>query len=92
MSMDDWKSEPIAVVGSSCRLPGGTTSPSKLWTLLQSPRDVRSDISTAKRFNTRGFYHEHGDHHGVSEAGHLPSDSFLNKISHVKQSLMLVER
>ncbi|KAJ0124367.1 hypothetical protein J7T55_005705 [Diaporthe amygdali] len=56
--------EPIAIVGSGCRLPGGATSPSKLWDLLQDPRDVLSDISLKDRFETRGFHHENGDYHG----------------------------
>ncbi|KAI3400061.1 hypothetical protein diail_4599 [Diaporthe ilicicola] len=56
--------EPIAIVGSGCRLPGGATSPSKLWDLLQDPRDVLSDIGSRDRFETRGFHHENGDHHG----------------------------
>ncbi|KAH7127842.1 thiolase-like protein [Dactylonectria estremocensis] len=32
--------EPIAVIGTACRFPGSTTSPSKLWELLKAPRDV----------------------------------------------------
>lgn len=66
MYTERWKSEPIAIIGSGCRLPGGATSPSKLWDLLQNPRDLLSNVSSANRFNTQGFYHEDGDHHGVS--------------------------
>lgn len=36
--------EPIAIVGSSCPFPGGATSPSKLWELLEKPRDVVQEI------------------------------------------------
>ncbi|KUI71858.1 Polyketide synthase-nonribosomal peptide synthetase [Cytospora mali] len=61
-----WVSEPIAIVGSSCRLPGGATSPSKLWELLRDPRDVLADISAAERFDIGAFYHKDGDHHGTS--------------------------
>lgn len=57
--------EPVAVIGSSCRLPGGASSPSKLWSLLQKPRDVLSDIPPS-RFNAKAFYHEDPEHHGVS--------------------------
>lgn len=57
--------EPIAIVGSSCRFPGGVDSPSKLWELLKEPRDLLSEIP-ASRFNPNGFYHENGEHHGVS--------------------------
>lgn len=55
--------EPIAVVGSACRFPGESTSPSKLWSLLSSPRDVISDL-TSPRFDPKGFHHA-GDHHGA---------------------------
>lgn len=65
----DRTTEPIPIVGSGCRLPGGATSPSKLWDLLQDPRDVLSDISLKDRFETRGFHHENGDYHGVSDPG-----------------------
>jgi hybrid polyketide synthase / nonribosomal peptide synthetase ACE1 len=55
--------EPIAVVGSACRFPGGATSPSKLWDLLQKPRDVLGRID---RFKAESFYHPDGHHHGCS--------------------------
>ncbi|KAM3534572.1 hypothetical protein MY4038_002122 [Beauveria bassiana] len=55
--------EPIAIVGSACRFPGDATSPSKLWDLLKSPRDLSQDI---ERFNAKGFYHENGHHHGAT--------------------------
>jgi acyl transferase domain-containing protein len=57
--------EPIAIVGSSCRFPGGATSPSKLWELLEKPRDVLQEIP-ATRFNTKAFHHPDSQHHGVS--------------------------
>ncbi|GLA33581.1 type I Iterative Polyketide synthase (PKS) [Aspergillus niger] len=36
--------EPIAIIGSGCRLAGGCDSPSTLWTLLQQPHDVSREI------------------------------------------------
>jgi aspyridone synthetase (hybrid polyketide synthase/nonribosomal peptide synthetase) len=32
--------EPLAIVGSSCRFPGGASSPSRLWQLLKAPYDL----------------------------------------------------
>lgn len=58
--------EPIAVVGSSCRLPGGASTPSKLWELLKEPRDILREVPKS-RFNVKGFYHPDGEHHGVSQ-------------------------
>lgn len=68
--MDSQAREPIAIVGSSCRLPGGANTPAELWDLLQNPRDVLSVIPP-DRFNTRAFYNHDGDHHGVSEDANL---------------------
>ena len=55
--------EPIAIVGSGCRFPGESSSPSKLWELLREPRDVLKKIPI-DRFNTNGVYHPDGMHHG----------------------------
>jgi len=52
-------------VGSACRFPGGANSPSALWKLLKSPRDVSVDI-TEDRFDAKTFYHPDGSHHGTS--------------------------
>jgi len=57
--------EPIAIVGSACRFPGGANSPSALWKLLESPRDVGVDIGP-DRFDAKSFYHPDGTHHGTS--------------------------
>ena len=62
-------SEPIAIIGSGCRFPGGSNSPSKLWELLREPRDVLSEIPSA-RFSAKGFYHPDGLHHGNSNVRH----------------------
>ena len=47
----------IAIIGTSCRVAGGANSPSELWDLLASSRDVLSEIT---RFNTKGYYHPQG--------------------------------
>lgn len=61
--------EPIAIVGSGCRFPGGASSPSALWKLLESPRDVCQEIPQ-DRFNTTGFYHPDGARHGTTNVRH----------------------
>ncbi|KAH8819906.1 hypothetical protein F5884DRAFT_744288 [Xylogone sp. PMI_703] len=63
------KNEPIAVIGSGCRFPGGASSPSKLWGLLSKPRDVLSEIPPS-RFNPHGFYNAVGDTSGHSNVLH----------------------
>lgn len=59
--------EPIAVVGSGCRFPGGASSPSKLWDLLKDPRDLSRKVPK-ERFNVDAFYHPDGSHHGRTNA------------------------
>ncbi|KAM3086885.1 hypothetical protein ACMFMG_001006 [Clarireedia jacksonii] len=68
--------EPIAIIGTSCRFPGGASSPSKLWELLRTPHDLRQDILPS-RFDCQSFQtilqskqgyflsedHQHFDYH-----------------------------
>jgi acyl transferase domain-containing protein len=61
--------EPIAIVGSACRFAGGATSPSKLWELLNNPRDVRNNIPKS-RFNAEAYYHPNSAYHGHSNIRH----------------------
>lgn len=61
--------EPIAIVGSGCRFPGGANSPSKLWELLKDPRDILQPIPPG-RFNPDGFYHENPDFPGHANMKH----------------------
>ncbi|KAK3988690.1 lovastatin nonaketide synthase [Cladorrhinum sp. PSN332] len=63
-------SEPIAIVGSGCRFPGGASSPSALWELLKQPRDVLSEIPP-ERFDTTGYFHPDGSHHTTSNVKHV---------------------
>jgi acyl transferase domain-containing protein len=63
------QAEPIAIIGSACRFPGGATSPAALWELLQNPRDVLQKISP-DRFNPTSFYHQNADHHGTTNVEH----------------------
>ena len=59
--------EPIAIVGSGCRFPGNSTSPSKLWELLRKPYDLSKEVPE-NRFKIAGFYHPDGEHHGTTNA------------------------
>ncbi|PON22311.1 beta-ketoacyl synthase domain-containing protein [Trichoderma gamsii] len=69
MALPTFKTEPIAIVGSSCRFPGGANSPSKLWQLLKNPKDVLVKIPPS-RFNPDGFYNTNGEHHGSTNVLH----------------------
>ncbi|KAL7928326.1 putative PKS-NRPS protein [Trichoderma chlorosporum] len=61
--------EPIAIIGSGCRFPGGATTPSKLWDLLRSPPDLKKEIPK-ERFNVDRYYHPDNSHHGTSNVRH----------------------
>lgn len=47
--------EPIAVVGASCRLPGGADTPELFWDLLRKGRDAVTEIP-ATRWDVESFY------------------------------------
>lgn len=65
--MASYIEEPIAVVGMSCRFPGGASSPSKLWDLLKEPRDVLGEFDGPETLNLKRFYHRDGDVHGSTD-------------------------
>lgn len=68
--------EPIAIIGSACRLPGDATSPSKLWDLLQRPRDVRRQFNKDE-LNLDKFYNTNPETAGstcVKSQGYLISE------------------
>lgn len=55
MTSSQYPQEPVAIIGSGCRFPGGANSASKLWDLLSNPRDVSSRIGSGGRFNLERF-------------------------------------
>lgn len=48
--------QPIAVIGISCRLPGGVEDPDSLWDLCAEVKEAWSPIP-ADRYNHEAFYH-----------------------------------
>lgn len=42
------QTEPIAIIGMSCRLPGGVESPEAFWDLLQNGRDAITEVPSAR--------------------------------------------
>lgn len=55
--------QPIAIIGMACRFPGLATSPSKLWDLCASGRDVWSPIPK-ERFGLDSWYDPDGEKPG----------------------------
>jgi len=61
-----WASEPIAIIGLSCKLAGDASSPHKLWDMLAEGRSAWSEIPSS-RFNPKGVYHP--NHEKLSTVG-----------------------
>ncbi|KAL6719561.1 hypothetical protein ACLMJK_003803 [Lecanora helva] len=64
--------KPIAIIGMSCRFPGNSTSPEKLWEMLAEGRSGWS-TTPPDRFNQEAFYHPSSDLKGTinTKGGHF---------------------
>lgn len=51
---------PIAIVGMSCRFPGGASDVEKFWELVSEGRSAWSEVPRS-RFNVDAFYHPNSD-------------------------------
>ncbi|KAJ5826937.1 hypothetical protein N7447_003700 [Penicillium robsamsonii] len=74
--MDDseWASEPIAIIGMSCKFSGGASNPDKLWDLLVSGQTGWSEIPE-DRFNLKGIYHPNNERVSTT---HVKGGHFLD--------------
>ncbi|KAL8284313.1 hypothetical protein RB600_008942 [Gaeumannomyces tritici] len=67
--------EPIAIVGMSCRLPGGIDSASSLWDTTKEKRSVQTPKVPPNRFNIDAYLHENLERPG---SFNVPGGYFLD--------------
>jgi polyketide synthase 12 len=68
--------EPIAIVGMSCRYPGGVDSPDSLWDMVADQRDVMSEFPTDRGWDLAGLFDDDPDapHKCYARAGGFVDD------------------
>ncbi|MCZ7415986.1 SDR family NAD(P)-dependent oxidoreductase [Streptomyces sp. WMMC897] len=64
--MEARRSEPIAIVGMGCRLPGSAHSPESLWRVVSEGRDVVSAFPEDRGWDVEGIYHPDPDVEGTT--------------------------
>ncbi|MFE9728743.1 type I polyketide synthase [Streptomyces sp. NPDC005794] len=58
--------EPLAIIGMSCRFPGGVRSPEDLWRLVADGVDAIADFPVDRGWDTDGLYHSDAERTGTS--------------------------
>ncbi|GAB3799131.1 SDR family NAD(P)-dependent oxidoreductase [Micromonospora zhanjiangensis] len=71
--------EPIAIVGMSCRFPGGVRGPDDLWRLVESGTDAVAEWPEDRGWDAAGLYHPDPDETGRT---YTVSGGFLDEPAH----------
>jgi mycoketide-CoA synthase len=68
----------IAIVGMSCRYPGGVNSPEDLWDMVMQRRDVLSEFPSDRGWNLTGLYNPDPD---VAGACYTRAGGFVDGVA-----------
>ncbi|WP_016701026.1 type I polyketide synthase, partial [Actinoalloteichus spitiensis] len=70
--------EPVAIIGMSCRFPGGIASPEDLWRVVDDEVDVVGPFPTDRGWDLAGLFDEDPERTGTS---YVRSGAFLDDVA-----------